>query len=336
MQPPGTLRELALARIGRAYADKWSVESLIDMGGMAAVYAGTHRNGKRVALKILHAHIACDADLRARFLREGYVANLIEHPGAVQVLDDHHDPVHNEVLLVMELLDGQSIERWLRSSGGSMPMTDALAVGFQVLDVLEAFHQVGVVHRDIKPANLFVTQAGVVKVLDFGLARMKDRSGGSTTGVGTVLGTASYIPPEQAQGLPDRIDSRSDVFAVGAVLFHMLSGSVVHEGRSSIDRLFSAMRTPSRPLLSVAPRVPPEISEVIDKALSFERDGRYSSAREMRDALRGAYLTVFRAPVARPMAHTPLEGFDEAFAEPSAVVEVSFGPPPTTRPEQSG
>ncbi|HRG98149.1 MAG TPA: serine/threonine-protein kinase [Polyangiaceae bacterium] len=334
MQLPGNLRDLALARVGRAYAGKWSVEALIDMGGMAAVYAGTHRNGKRVALKVLHAHIASDADLRARFLREGYVANLIEHPGAVQILDDHDDPEHNEVLLVMELLEGQSVDRWLKSSGGSVPMTDALAVGFQVLDVLEAFHQAGVVHRDIKPGNLFVTQAGVVKVLDFGLARLRDRSIGKATGVGTVLGTASYIPPEQAQGLPDRIDPRSDLFAVGAVLFHMLSGFVVHEGRSSVDRLFSAMRKPARPLLSVAPRVPPEIGDVIDKALSFERDQRYASARDMRDALRAAYLTVFRAPVARPVAHAPLEGFDEAFAEPSAVVEVSFGPPPTTRPER--
>ncbi|MBK6465071.1 MAG: serine/threonine protein kinase [Myxococcales bacterium] len=331
---PGTLRDLAVARVGRAYAGKWTIESLIDMGGMAAVYAGTHRNGKRVALKVLHEHIAKDPDLRARFLREGYVANLIEHPGAVQILDDHDDPVHNEVLLVMELLEGQSIDRWLKGSGGTMPMTDALAVGFQVLDVLEAFHEAGVVHRDIKPGNLFVTRAGVVKVLDFGLARLKDRSLGKATGVGTVLGTASYIPPEQAQGLPDRIDARSDLFAVGAVLFHMLSGFVVHEGRSSVDRLFSAMRTPPRPLLSLAPRVPPEIGDVVDKALSFERDGRYDSAREMRDALRAAYLAVFRAPVARPVAHSKLEGFDEAFAEPSAVVEVSFGPPPTTRPER--
>ena len=148
MQLPGNLRDLALARVGRAYAGKWSVEALIDMGGMAAVYAGTHRNGKRVALKVLHAHIASDADLRARFLREGYVANLIEHPGAVQILDDHDDPEHNEVLLVMELLEGQSVDRWLKSSGGSVPRTDALAVGFQVLDVLEAFHQAGQPLRD--------------------------------------------------------------------------------------------------------------------------------------------------------------------------------------------
>lgn len=337
MQIPGDLRTLSEARVGRTYGNKWKVDRLIDMGGMAAVYAATHRNGKRVALKVLHAHLAADEDLRTRFLREGYVANQVEHQGAVQILDDHAEPDSNEVLLVMELLEGQSVETWLQRAGGKLPMTDALAIGFQVLDVLDAFHKRGVVHRDIKPGNLYVTHLGVVKVLDFGLARLRDGNGtGKATGAGTVLGTASYIPPEQAQGKPDQIDARSDVFAVGAVLYQLLSGQVVHEGRSSLDRLFSAMRTPPRSISQVSSRVPLAVADVIDKALAFERDARHATARAMRDALRGAYFDVFRAPVTRPVPHGALEEeINESFAEPSAVVEVSFGPPPTTKPAPS-
>jgi serine/threonine protein kinase len=333
MQIPGDLRTISLARVGRTYAGKWTVDRLIDMGGMAAVYAATHRNGKRVALKILHAHLGVDEDLRARFLREGYVANQVEHQGAVQILDDHYEPQHNDVVLVMELLEGQSVEAWLQRSGGRLGITDALAVGFQVLDVLDAFHKRGVVHRDIKPGNLFVTHLGVVKVLDFGLARLRDGSGtGKATGAGTVLGTASYIPPEQAQGKPDQIDARSDVFAVGAVLFQLLTGTVVHEGRSSLDRLFSAMRTQPKPICQVSPRLPARIGAVIDKSLSFSRDDRHESARAMRDALRTAYFDVFRAPVTKPMVQVGEGDTDnESFAEPSAVVEVSFGPPPSTK-----
>jgi len=337
MQIPGDLRTLSEARVGRTYGNKWKVDRLIDMGGMAAVYAATHRNGKRVALKVLHAHLAADDDLRTRFLREGYVANQVEHQGAVQILDDHAEPDSNEVLLVMELLEGQSVETWLQRAGGKLPMTDALAIGFQVLDVLDAFHKRGVVHRDVKPGNLFVTHLGVVKVLDFGLARLRDGNGsGKATGAGTVLGTASYIPPEQAQGKPDQIDARSDVFAVGAVLYQLLSGQVVHEGRSSLDRLFSAMRTPPRSILQVSSRVPHAVAEVIDKALAFDRDARHTTAKAMRDALKGAYFDVFRAPVTRPVPQAMVEeDLNESFAEPSAVVEVSFGPPPTTKPAPS-
>lgn len=337
MQIPGDLRTLSEARVGRTYGNKWKVDRLIDMGGMAAVYAATHRNGKRVALKVLHAHLAADDDLRTRFLREGYVANQVEHQGAVQILDDHAEPDSNEVLLVMELLEGQSVETWLQRAGGKLPMTDALAVGFQVLDVLDAFHKRGVVHRDVKPGNLFVTHLGVVKVLDFGLARLRDGNGtGKATGAGTVLGTASYIPPEQAQGKPDQIDARSDVFAVGAVLYQLLSGQVVHEGRSSLDRLFSAMRTPPRPISQVSSRVPLTVAEVIDKALAFDREARHPTAKAMREALKGAYFDVFRAPVTRPVPQAAIEEeLNESFAEPSAVVEVSFGPPPTTKPAPS-
>ena len=320
--------------VGQEIDGRYRVDSVLARGGMGAVLRGTHLVlGQPVAIKVMLDATMRDPNLRERFLREARILAQVRAPTIASIFDAGL-LADGTLYLVMELLEGQSVETWLQRAGGKLPMTDALAVGFQVLDVLDAFHKRGVVHRDIKPGNLFVTHLGVVKVLDFGLARLRDGNGtGKATGAGTVLGTASYIPPEQAQGKPDQIDARSDVFAVGAVLYQLLSGTVVHEGRSSLDRLFSAMRTPPKAISSVSSRVPIEIAAVIDKALSFDRDARHPTAKAMRDALRAAYFDVFRAPVTKPVPHVAVDvELNESFAEPSAVVEVSFGPPPTTKP----
>src|SRR4051794_30714386 len=166
-------RAIAEKRVGQLLNNKWTIDKLIDVGGMAAVYQATHRNGKRVAIKMLHPFIAANADVRERFLREGYVANQVDHPGAVSILDDDLT-TDGAPFLVMELLEGQSLDGWMQRSGEILPLPDVLAVADQVLDVLAAFHERNVIHRDIKPGNLFITQAGIVKVLDFGLARLRD------------------------------------------------------------------------------------------------------------------------------------------------------------------
>src|SRR5262245_41452250 len=163
-------RAAALTRVGETLHQKWRIDRLIEIGGMAAVYQATHRNGKKVAIKMLHPSLAAHADVRERFLREGYVANQVEHPGAVSILDDDITP-EGLPFLVMELLEGESLDAWMSRVGEILPVGDVLAVADQVLDVLAAFHARNVIHRDIKPGNLFVTRAGIVKVLDFGLAR---------------------------------------------------------------------------------------------------------------------------------------------------------------------
>jgi serine/threonine protein kinase len=230
---PGELRGIAAQRVGQSLGigAKFRLDALLDIGGMAAVYAATHRNGKKVAIKVLHKHYAGMPDVKERFLREGYVANKVDHRGAVQILDD--DIAEDGTpFLVMELLLGSSFDKLLRSVGGKLPALEVLALGDQVLDVLDAFHKEAIVHRDIKPANLFVLKQGVVKVLDFGLARVRDSSiAGSPTASGTIIGTASYMAPEQAQGKSD-IDARTDIFAVGAVMYEALAGHGVHEGRT--------------------------------------------------------------------------------------------------------
>ncbi len=334
---PSDPRAIAQKRVGQTLNNKWHIDRLIDIGGMAAVYQATHRNGKRVAIKLLHPFIASHADVRERFLREGYVANQVEHPGAVSILDDDLT-ADGAPFLVMELLEGESLDHWMARSKEVLPLADVLAVADQVLDVLSAFHARNVIHRDIKPGNLFVTKTGLVKVLDFGLARLRDpRVGGAPTASGIVLGTASYMPPEQAQGKSDQVDARSDLFAVGAVMFRALTGRAVHDGKSPTDRLFQAMKDRAPSLATIAPRMPMWVVAVVDKALAFKKEDRFATAADMRVAVRAAFTQlqeeserVQRNLSAPPPARTDEDGshdvsamFD-AILEPSIVVDMSF------------
>ncbi len=304
-------------RVGQTINNKFRIDRVIDLGGMAAVFAATHRNGKKVALKMLHPHIATNMDVRERFLREGYVANVVEHRGAVQVLDDDTTP-DGAAFIVMELLDGESLEKWMaRAPGGRVPAHEVLGVADQVLDVLHAFHQAKVIHRDIKPANLFITREGIVKVLDFGLARLRDPrvSNHAPTGAGIVLGTVAYMPPEQAQGKSDEIDARTDIFAVGAVMFQAMTGKLFVKGETAIERLMHAMKDPAPPLAKYLPGVPSYVADVVDTALAFQKSNRWTDAAEMRTAIRVAYAAlVAEAKQRTSSAHPPAQGNASASA----------------------
>ncbi len=327
--PPLPTDPIAAAkkRVGETLCGKWRIDRLIDTGGMAAVYEATHRNGKKVAIKMLFPHISAIAEIKERFLREGYVANKVGHPGAVSVLDDDKTD-DGAVFLVMELLDGESLENWLARSGGTLRATDVLAVADQTLDTLGAGHANGVVHRDIKPANLFSVKSGQIKVLDFGLARLREPGyGHAATAAGTVMGTAAYMPPEQARGKTDDIDARTDIFAMGAVMFRSLTGRFVHNHPKSDDRLLAAMKERAPPLTSVMPNAPVEIAQIVDRALTFERDGRYPTAAMMRLAVRSAYQTLRARVRALEDPETVRNPALAPFAEDepsSIVVELSF------------
>src|SRR5689334_5545076 len=159
-----------LQRIGTTIREKWTLERLLGVGGMAAVYVGMHRIGRRDALKILHAEAAKSKEIRDRFEREAHAANRFRHPGAVEIRDI--DVTEDGApFLVMELLEGESLADRVKRRG--IPLSELLEYIDQVLDTLAAAHQKGIVHRDIKPANLFVLEEGPIKVLDFGLARIR-------------------------------------------------------------------------------------------------------------------------------------------------------------------
>ena len=292
MPTPEELEARARARVGLQLDGKWNLEKLLGVGGMAAVYAARHRNGARAAVKVLHPEISRDEDVRARFLHEGKAANRVEHPGAVRVLDDdtvQAGPDQGTAYMVMELLEGESVFHRVRRTG-TLAEGEVGRIADEVLAVLEAAHARGIVHRDLKPDNLFLVRGDDgrerVKVLDFGIARIADAS--RKTNVGTTLGTPSYMAPEQARGQRDRIDGRTDLFALGATMFRLLTGRRVHEGESPADVLAKMATEQAPPIRSVSEFVSLGMAAVIDRALRYERDERYADASAMRDDLRAA------------------------------------------------
>jgi serine/threonine-protein kinase len=279
----------AEARIGSIIKDKWQLDGLLGVGGMACVYAATHRNKKRAALKMLHRELSSDPAIRERFLREGYLANSVGHRGAVTV-DDDDVAEDGSAFIVMELLDGETLEQRWRRKGRSLPLEEVLAVADQVLDTLAAAHDRGVVHRDLKPENLFLTRDGVVKLLDFGIGRLKELKGlPSTTLSGAAMGTPAFMAPEQARGRWDEVDGQTDLWALGATLFTLLCGVYVHEGETVNETLALACTQPARSVKVLRPDLPPAAAALIDRALQYAKAQRFSHARAMQTQLRLVY-----------------------------------------------
>lgn len=292
----------AQARVGSWACDKWQLERLIGVGGVAAVYAARHKNGRRVAIKMLHPELAVDASIRRRFLREGYAANRVEHAGAVVVLDDAIEG--DSVFLVMELLEGETLEARCRRNDGKTDPGEALRIAAGLLSILASAHDHGILHRDVTPSNIFVTHEGEIKLLDFGIARLRDAdSGEHTVSVPGALGTPAFMPPEQARGLWEELDARSDLWAVGAVLFRALTGRSVHQGRSPSEQLLSAMTRRAPPLASVLPDISPGIANVVDRAMEIAPPKRWQDAASFRGALADAYeeLTGHQMQDAEPL-----------------------------------
>ncbi len=302
MSEDGSLAAQAKERIGRVLKGKYRLDRLLGVGGMASVYAATHRNGKAFAVKVLHPAPSLQPGLRARFLREGYVANAVQHPSVVSILDDDVDE-DGSAFLVMELLDGATLESLCLPLGQRLPVPAALCLLHQLLDVLASAHARDIVHRDVKPANLFLLRDGQLKVLDFGIARLLEPDpDASATQTGQILGTPAFMAPEQARGEGNGIDARTDVWAAGATLFTLLSGELVHEGDNGRMVLVRAATSAARPLSELAPELPASVLEIVAKALEFEPSARFQTATEMRDAIERAHLELFG-----PLSREPLE-----------------------------
>ena len=272
-------------RLGQTLCGKYFIEEVLGVGGTAVVFRATHRNGNRVAVKLLHDHLCKSRDITRRFMREAYLANLLEHPGTVRVLDDDVDQ-NGVAFLVLELLEGETLEERRVRLGGRLVVDEVLGYMDRLLEVLELAHDKNIVHRDIKPSNLFLTKDGVLKVLDFGIARMLDEHGAATaTKTGQMIGTPAFMPPEQALSKPKEIDKQTDLWAVGATMFTLLSGELVHVAESSSEHLVKAATMQARSVARVLPGVPANVEVLVSRAMRFEKKDRWASSTEMRREL---------------------------------------------------
>jgi hypothetical protein len=313
------IQDFCQRRLATILNKKWRLDALIGVGGMAAVYEATHRTGARAAIKILHPELAALGEFRTRFQREAYIANKIDHPGTVKVMDDDIDE-QGLPYIVMELLRGETVEELARGAGGVLPAPDVLTVAMRTLDVLEAAHAAGIIHRDIKPENLFITTDGEMKVLDFGIARVKDSLGGHATRTGVMMGTPAFMPPEQALGRAKKIDERTDLWAVGAVMFNLLTGRYVHEGETDNEMIVSAATRPARSLAKAMPEAPLDLVSLVDCALAFDPEKRFGSAGRMKAEL-GKLFDSGRVADAEPLAAVRRSPAETMPARPAAAAE---------------
>ncbi len=290
--------------VGRILCEKWRIVGLLGRGWMSAVYEARHRNGARVAIKILNAALARNERARRRFLGEARIANSVEHPGVVRVLDDEEMP-DGRPFLVMDRLEGETLRARCAAAGGSLAPRDVLRIADRVLEVLSVAHARGVVHRDIKPANIFLTTNGDVRVLDFGIAAVWDELAESvSSGDGeAALGTPAFMAPEQARGRQGRADPRSDIWAVGATMYYCLAGRHVHEHAATADDAIVFAATQRAPSLSRScPAIEPRIAHVVDGALALAPSDRWPSADSMRAAIAAATERPLVGPTLRPVA----------------------------------
>lgn len=274
--------------IGQVISGKYKLLRLLGDGGMGSVYEAQHEVlGTRVAIKVLHADLARRPGLIERFLQEARVAAQIESPNVVRVSDVDRTP-DGIAYLVMELLQGEPLSAVLeRDRKVAIPTSCEYAR--QILTALEAAHALGVTHRDLKPENVFVTFSGgkpVVKIIDFGIAKLRapTTSGRSLTQAGITMGTAEYMAPEQAFSA-DKADARSDIYAVGVMLYEMVAGERPASGDDARVIAVKVERGEVKPLVHAAPDVPRELAGLVHRAMAARPEVRFQTATEMRLAL---------------------------------------------------
>jgi serine/threonine-protein kinase len=313
----------------------------IGAGGMGEIYkAQDSRLNRLVAVKILSPGLSTDPERRRRFFQEAQAASALNHPNIITLYDIISEG--DLQCIVMEFIAGKTL-RDLIPAGGMTP-TQALQYGTQIASALAAAHSAGIIHRDLKPSNIMVTTSGLIKVLDFGLAKWVDTglSGqaaeqttveAALTREGSIIGTVSYMSPEQAEG--KHVDARSDIFSFGDVLYEMVTGKRAFEGRSGISTLSSILRDDVRPIHEVSPEVPPLLEQIILRCLPKDPAARWQSMKEIE----GALLTLQRQldPAGQyvpPVPNGPpsVMGFLQASSADVSISQLHLPSPSSTPP----
>jgi serine/threonine protein kinase len=283
MPRPRPSSQIEAPVIGRTLAHYEIVEKL-GQGGMGEVYlARDTRLGRDVAIKLMPADLAGDAARRARFEREAQAIAALNHPNVVTI--HAVEEAEGLLFLVMERVQGVTLTRKIPPAG--LPLKDFFNLALQFCEAVAAAHAVGITHRDLKPENVMVDNSGRVKVLDFGLAKLiddafvgSDATVAEQTREGVILGTASYMSPEQAEGKP--VDPRSDVFTMGILLYEMLTGQRPFQGDTHMSTLTAVIRDDPRPVFEIRPELPREFARIVRRCLEKHPDRRYESARGVR------------------------------------------------------
>jgi serine/threonine-protein kinase len=280
-----------IAMVGRTVAQYQLIEKL-GAGGMGEIYrAQDTRLSRVVAIKVLPESYVGDPERRRRFLQEGRAASALNHPNIITI----HDVLFegDTAFLVMEFVSGQTLAELI--AAGPMVVPDVLKYATQMADALAAAHDAGIVHRDLKPGNVMVTPRGLVKILDFGLAKRSafsastDCDATTTVGVtpltveGSILGTVHYMSPEQAEGR--LVDSRSDIFSFGVMLYEMLTGTRPFAGDTTLSVLSSILREDAKPVSASSPSVSRPIDELVGRCIAKKPDARWQSMHELHDTL---------------------------------------------------
>jgi serine/threonine protein kinase len=275
-------------RAGDMLAEKYRLEELLGSGGMGHVYRATNELvGRAVAIKLLRPELASNTQIVERFLREARAANLVRHPNVVDVVDIGKDE-SGTPFIVQELLSGQDLSRYAAQKK-RLSLEEVVDLLCPVIDAVAEAHTRGVVHRDIKPENVFLAREKsgkiVPKLLDFGISKMRTTSDVRSTEAGVMMGTPAYMPPEQLHGAKDA-DARSDVWALGVMLFELLSGRLPFDVPDA-PALFVAIATRDAPTLSdVSPDVAPAVSKIVERCLRRNPEERYPTAAELARDLR--------------------------------------------------
>jgi eukaryotic-like serine/threonine-protein kinase len=292
--------------VGTVVADTYRLEALIGRGGMGDVFSASHLRlpGKQVAIKFLHPDVA-DPEILARFRREAEIASRLGHPNIVTVLDFNSLP-DGTPYLVLEYLVGETLDDALAS--GPFSVERMLVIARQLGSALAAAHRASVVHRDLKPANIFLVPTEIdghvgeiAKILDFGISKIRGSQTVKTQD-SALLGTPQYMSPEQATGKHDAVDGRTDIFALGAIFYEMLSGRAAFAGSSIPEVVFKVVYEPAPPLAQLVPNIPPVVLAAIERAMQKKPDDRFASVGDLVTALTGVELATLPGRAGTPIA----------------------------------